>query len=135
MRGMEREAFEALLLRALSELPSEFQDRLENVDVVVEDRPTRSQLLKSGVRPGWDLLGLYEGVPHTRRSRGYNMVLPDRITLFQGPIEAKCRSEGEIAEEIKRVLCHEIAHHFGSDDRKLQGIENEKRKRGRSFIR
>jgi predicted Zn-dependent protease with MMP-like domain len=125
MRGMEREEFEALLVGALSELPSEFRDRLDNVDVVVEDRPTRSQLLKSGVRPGWDLLGLYEGVPQTRRSRWYNMTLPDRITLFQQPIEAKCRSREEIAREIKRVLCHEIAHHFGIDEDSLSRIEGQ----------
>ena len=123
---MEREEFEALLVGALSELPPEFQDRLENVDVVVEDRPTRSQLIKSGIRHGWDLLGLYEGVPHTQRSRWYNMVLPDRITLFQEPIEAKCRSEEEIADEIKRVLCHEIAHHFGIDDDRLRRMERER---------
>jgi predicted Zn-dependent protease with MMP-like domain len=122
MRGMEREAFEALLLRALSELPSEFQDRLENVDVVVVDHPTRGQLLKSGVGPNRGLLGLYEGIPHTRRSRGYSMVLPDMITLFQKPIEAKCRSEEEIAEEIRRVLYHEIAHHFGIDEDSLSRI-------------
>lgn len=123
MRGMEREEFEALLVGALSELPPEFQDRLENIDVVVEDRPARSQLLKSGVRPGWDLLGLYEGVPHTRRTRGYNMVLPDRITLFQEAIEAKCGSDQEIADEIKRVLRHEIAHHFGMGEESLRRIE------------
>jgi predicted Zn-dependent protease with MMP-like domain len=122
---MEREEFEALLVGALSELPPEFQDRLENVDVVVEDRPTRSQLLKSGVGPSWSLLGLYEGVPHTRRSRGYSMVLPDRITLFQGPIEAKCRSDEEIAGEIKRVLYHEVAHHFGIDEDSLRRIEKQ----------
>ena len=123
MRGMEREAFEALLLRALSELPSEFQDRLENVDVVVVDHPTRGQLLKSGVGPNRGLLGLYEGIPHTRRSRGYSMVLPDVITLFQKPIEAKCRSEEEIAEEIRRVLYHEVAHHFGMSEESLRRIE------------
>jgi len=123
---MEREKFEALLVRALTELPAEFQDRLENVDMVVEERPTPRQLAKVRLRRGWTLLGLYEGVPHTRRTHSYNMVLPDRITLFQEPIEAKCRSEEEIAEEMKRVVCHEIAHHFGIDDDRLRRMERER---------
>ena len=123
---MECEEFEDLLVRALSELPLEFQDKLENVDIIVEERPSREQLLESGLERDVELLGLYEGLPHTERTRWYHMVLPDRITLFQEPIEAKCRSKEEIAEEIRRVLCHEIAHHFGIDDDRLDVIENEK---------
>jgi len=121
---MEREEFETLVVEALADLPTEFQDQLENVDVVVEERPTPMQLSRTGLRRGWSLLGLYEGVPHTKRTRAYSMVLPDRITLFQGAIEAKCRSEEEIAGEIKRVLCHEIAHHFGIDEDSLRRIES-----------
>jgi len=123
---MEREEFEDLLVRALSELPLEFQDKIENVDIVVEERPSREQLLESGIEHSDELLGLYEGLPLTERPRWYHMVLPDRITLFQEPIEAKCRSKEEVAEEIRRVLCHEIAHHFGIDDDRLDVIENEK---------
>jgi len=123
---MECEEFEDLLVRALSELPLEFQDKLENVDIIVEERPSREQLLESGLEHDVELLGLYEGLPHTERIRWYHMVLPDRITLFQEPIVAKCRSKEEIAEEIRRVLCHEIAHHFGIDDDRLDVIENEK---------
>jgi predicted Zn-dependent protease with MMP-like domain len=123
---MECEEFEDLLVRALSELPLEFQDKLENVDIIVEERPSREQLLESGLEYDDELLGLYEGLPHTERTRWYHMVLPDRITLFQEPIEAKCRSKEEVAEEIRRVLCHEIAHHFGIDDDRLDVIENEK---------
>lgn len=71
-------------------------------------------------------------MPHTRRNRAYNMVLPDRITFFQGSIEAKCRSEEEMAEEVRRVICHEIAHHFGIADESLWRIERKKLgKRGR----
>ena len=123
---MEHEEFEELLVRALSELPLEFQAELENVDVVVEERPSHEQLLKSRVRHGEALLGLYEGVPHTRRTRGYNMVLPDRITLFQKAIEAKGGSDREIAEEIKRVPRHEIAHHFGMGEESLRRIERKR---------
>ena len=129
---MKREHFEALVVKALNELPVEFRNRLENIDVVVQERPTSKQLAKVGLRRGWTLLGLYEGVPHTERTRGYDMALPDKITVFQKPIEAKCRCEEEIAEEIQRVVRHEIAHHFGIDDESLWGIESEKpRKRAK----
>ena len=126
---MESENFKALVVKALSDLPEEFQSRLENIDVVVEERPTPSQLATAGLKRGWTLLGLYEGVPHTERTRWYNMALPDKITVFQKPIEAKCRGEEEIAEEIKRVGCHEIAHHFGIDDERLSRIESEEHRK------
>ncbi len=124
---VKRETFQAFVLKALERLPAEFQQRLENVDVVVEDWPARRQLVKMGLRRRGELLGLYEGVPQTRRSGGYNMVLPDRITLFQKPIEARCRSLQEVEREIERVLWHEIAHHFGISDKRLREIEEEKR--------
>ena len=124
---MKREEFEELVVEALSKLPAEFQDRLENIDVMVQDYPTRRQLAKVG--HGMTLLGLYEGVPHTRRTRAYSMVLPDKITIFQKPIEAECHSEREIMMEIQSVVCHEIAHHFGLDDKLLQKIEAEKAER------
>jgi len=123
---MKGENFKALVVRALSDLPAEFRNKLENIDVVVQERPTPTQLAQLGFKRGETLLGLYEGVPHTKRSRGYNMALPDKITVFQRTIEAKCRSEEELAEEVKRVVCHEIAHHFGIDDETLCQIESEK---------
>ena len=122
---MEREKFEELVVEALSELPKEFQDKLENIDVVIADQPTRQQLTKMGLRHGEVLLGLYEGVPLTKRGRGYGMVPPDKITIFQKPIEAKCRSEKGIAREVQRVVRHEIAHYFGMDEASLERIEGE----------
>lgn len=123
---MESEDFKTLVAEALSNLPEEFRNKLENVDVVVQDWPTPRQLAGVGIRHRMSLLGLYEGVPHTRRTRGYNMVLPDKITIFRKPIEAKCRCDEEIAQEIQRVVRHEIAHHFGLDDESLYAIEAEK---------
>jgi predicted Zn-dependent protease with MMP-like domain len=126
---VNRERFEELVAEAVSDLPEEFLDRLENVDVMVEDSPARTQLRRVG--RGMTILGLYEGVPHTERTRGYNMILPDRITIFQKPIEAICRSEKEVVVEVRRVVQHEIAHHFGLDDNLLKAIESDKRRRGR----
>ena len=120
-QAVQREKFEELVARALSELPAEFQDRLENVDVVVQDYPTRRQLGKVG--RGMTLLGLYEGVPRTKRSSHYGLVPPDKITIFQKPIEAKCRDDRKITAEIQSVVRHEIAHHFGIGDARLRQIE------------
>lgn len=75
---MEKEQFEALVMTGIGELPPEFQSRLENVDVVLQDYPTLGQLARVALRYGRTLLGLYEGIPHTKRTSGYNMVLPDK---------------------------------------------------------
>lgn len=123
---MHRNRFEALVTKALEELPAEFQSKLENVDVLVEDWPSRTQVRDLGLRHSSQLLGLYEGVPQTSRDRGYNLVLPDKITIFQKPIEARCRSERQIETEIGEVVRHEIAHHFGIGDDTLRRIEREK---------
>ena len=130
---MQQQRFEALVGKAIDELPAEFQSKLENVDVLVEDWPSPTQLRQLGLRHRTQLLGLYEGVPQTSRDRGYNLVLPDKITVFQKPIEAKCRSERQIETEIGEVVRHEIAHHFGIGDDTLRRIERQKlRMKGRS---
>ena len=120
---MTRELFEELVARAIDDLPEEFLSALENVDVVVQSHPDRRQL--AGIGRGMMLLGLYEGVPQAKRTQGYGMVLPDRIVIFQKPIEDRCRSEAEVIAEIGKVVRHEIAHHFGLDDDELRRIETD----------
>jgi predicted Zn-dependent protease with MMP-like domain len=126
---MERERFEDLVAKAIGNLPAEFQDKLENVDIVVEQWPTRRQLRQAKASNPGQLLGLYQGVPQTRRGRGYGLVLPDKISIFQRPIEAQCRFGYAIEARIGEVVRHEIAHHFGLDEKTLQKIEREKRER------
>ena len=126
---MEREKFEILVGRAIESLPEEFQRRLENVDVVVEEWPTAAQMKRAGTKSPGRLLGLYQGVPRTRRGRGYGLVLPDKISIFQRPIEAHCRFDHEIEARVGEVVRHEIAHHLGLDDETLRKIEGEKRGR------
>ncbi len=121
---MERERFEELVAAAVEDLPDEFRDRLENIDVVVEDEPSAEQLRTSGLKRGETLLGLYEGVPLTHRSPYYGMALPDKITLFRKPIAARCRTESRMKKEIQRVVRHEIAHHFGIGDDRLRELGN-----------
>jgi predicted Zn-dependent protease with MMP-like domain len=119
---MDTEKFEELVDKAVKSLPEEFINHLDNVEVLVADQPTVSQLRKSGLKSNQILLGLYEGVPQTRRGTNYGMVLPDKITIFQKTIEAKCRDVEEIIAEIEHVVKHEIAHHFGISDARLREI-------------
>jgi predicted Zn-dependent protease with MMP-like domain len=120
---MDRERFESLVRHAVDSLPEEFISRLANIDVVVEDYPSSDQLERAGLGRGYTLLGLYEGVPLTRRSRGYGLVPPDKITIFKKPIEDRCRHDDEITAEIRSVVRHEIAHHFGISDARLRQLE------------
>ncbi len=123
---MDREKFEALVVEALQELPPEFLERLDNIDVVVEEWPTSDQKKHSRIRENHTLLGLYEGVPLTERSSQYGLVAPDIITIFQKPVEAKCPDAWCIKDEVRRVVQHEIAHHFGISDPRLDEIERRK---------
>lgn len=125
---MDVEKFEALVARAIERLPQEFMQKLENVDIVIQDWPTHTQLRRARLASGTQLLGLYEGVPQTRRGRSYGLVLPDKISIFRKPIEARCRSEGDVEVLVGRVVRHELAHHFGIDEGTLRSIE----RRGRS---
>ena len=118
---METSQFEQLVRRAINELPDEFHSRMENVDIVVEDRPSRDQLIGSGLDEDECLLGLYEGIPLPDRY-DYNMVLPDKITLFQAPIESICETEQDIVREIQDTVVHEVAHHFGINDDDLDAM-------------
>ena len=120
---MQRAAFRRLVSDALEDLPVEFLERLENVEVLVESSPTPDQ---EEAAPGESeeelLLGLYEGTPLTERSSGF-AGLPDRITLFQDNIEAVCATEEEIRCEVRKTVLHEIAHHFGMDDDRLHELD------------
>jgi predicted Zn-dependent protease with MMP-like domain len=117
---MDSQQFEQLVARAIEDLPDEIRERLENIDIVVADVPTRDQL--RGNRRGETLLGLYEGVPLTERGARYGFVMPDKITIFQVPIESMCRNDAQIIRQVKRVVRHEIAHHFGISDDRLEEL-------------
>ena len=120
---LNRRSFERHVDRALESLPGEFQQLLDNVAIFIDDRPSRSLLRELGMAPDDTLLGLYEGVPQTERTSSYDLVTPDRITLFQRPIEDSCDSESQVAEQIRRTLLHEVGHHFGIDEERLDEIE------------
>jgi predicted Zn-dependent protease with MMP-like domain len=108
-----RERFEQIVVAALDELPEWIRERLDNVDVLIEEEPPPDQ-------PA--LLGLYQGIPLTQRGFHYAGVLPDRITLFRGPIERAVRSEAELQGLIRHTVVHEFAHFFGISDDRLREI-------------
>ncbi|MGH9013762.1 MAG: metallopeptidase family protein [Acidimicrobiia bacterium] len=121
MRGVHvsRRRFEELVADALDSIPPELGEQMENVAVVVEDWPT-SEALEG--RAG-TLLGLYEGIALTERSPlGYAGVLPDRITVFRGPLCELARDEADLARQIRVTVVHEVAHHFGIDDQQLHDL-------------
>jgi len=128
MRCMEQERFEALVRRALTLLPDEIAQRIDNVDVEVHDLPSAEQLRSTGVPKGHTLLGLYVGVPLTRRTSGYNLAAPDRIIIFKRPLERMSRNEDDLVERVTATVIHEVAHHFGISDARLDEIEAERRK-------
>ncbi|MFC2015013.1 metallopeptidase family protein [Chloroflexota bacterium] len=124
---MKRERFESLVAQVIEELPGEFVDRLDNIVIVVEDYPTSAQ--KNKIGRNYTILGLYEGVPLTKRGVRYGLIQPDKITIFRKPIEAQCSNDEEIVVEIQKVVLHEIAHYFGISEAKLRQIEKAKAKR------
>ena len=116
-------AFEQLIAEALDDLPSFFQARMQNIEVLVRPWPTRTDLDAAGIPRGYTLLGLYHGIPITERTQGYNLVPPDTITLFQGPIEAAVGQDPvAIRDQVRRTVIHEIAHHFGISDDRLREL-------------
>jgi len=120
---LNHQEFEALVILALKGLPKFFKKKMKNVDVVVEDRASRELLSGMGLQSPFQLLGLYQGVPLDRRGFYYGNVLPDKITLFQIPIESICRTKEEIEERVREVVVHEVGHYFGLNDEKLRELE------------
>jgi len=108
---VSEERFEQLVSDALDSLPAEFARRVENVAVVIEDGTAES-----------GLLGLYQGIPLTKRTLGYSGVAPDRITIFRLPILARSTTESQVQEQVRRTVLHEIGHYFGIDDRRLREL-------------
>ena len=119
-----RKKFEEIVADALDELPDEIGEVLavSTVSVIVEPWPSPEILKKMNLPNRYSLLGLYEGVPLSHRTTRYSLALPDRITIFQGPIEATGTTATELRERIKSVVVHEIAHHFGIGEKRIREL-------------
>ncbi len=119
MTRMSRREFQRLVLEAVDSLPERIKERMDNLDLVVNDWPSRDDLEYADVQDPYQLFGIYHGLPLTERSQ-YDMVLPDRIAIFRRPLEAACDTRAELADQIRITVLHEIAHHFGIDEAALQ---------------
>jgi len=111
----------------VADIPDRFLQKLDNVSVVIEDEPTPEQIKRFNLRSGWSLFGLYEGVPQISRGSNYGAVLPDKITIFQKPIEGAARNLGDIKEIVKNTVWHEIAHHFGMNEKEVRQAESRRK--------
>ena len=120
---MSRDDFEVLILEALADLPVYFQEHLQNIEILVDSWAGPYEHRSTGLDHSTLILGLYRGVPLTERTSGYQLVAPDTITLYQGPIELVSRGDYErIRAQVKHTVIHEIAHHFGISDDRLREL-------------
>lgn len=119
---MDSDQFEGLVLEALESMPEMFHEALDNVEIVIEQWPAWNTMRMAGVRSKFELLGFYHGVPLTERTTNYGLVSPDKISIYQKPIEAQCSTPQEVRALVHRVVLHELAHHFGIDDDRLHEI-------------
>jgi predicted Zn-dependent protease with MMP-like domain len=125
---MDRSEFEILVQNSLRKLPRRFKKKLANISVEVESSPSRELLNDMGIRVG-TLFGLYQGVPLTERGWNYGNMLPDRIVIYQRPIESVASSPEQIEMIVQDTVIHEIGHYFGFTDKELHEMESVKRKR------
>lgn len=120
---MTRQAFLRLVDDALASIPDRFREALVNIAIVVEDEPTDAQLAAVEIEPPDTLLGLYEGIPLTERQWSHGNTLPDKITLFQGPIEDASEDDDDTVVAIGETLIHEVGHYFGLSEEEIEEIE------------
>lgn len=120
---MQRKKFERLVAEALASIPRQFRDAMANLAIVVEDEPSSDLLDEMEIEPPDTLLGLYQGVPLTERRWDYGNTLPDRILLFQGPLERESEDEDDLVVAVGETLIHEIGHYFGLSEEEIEEIE------------
>lgn len=118
------EEFEQLVNAGISRIPKIFQDHLNNIAIVIADEPSEQQRKKLKLHCHQTLFGLYEGIPLTKRGAGYNLVLPDKITIFKLPITAFARDEEQLKDQVMRTVWHEIAHYYGLDHAQIHKLES-----------
>ncbi len=120
---MWRDEFEEMVLEVVENLPAEFRRELDNVEFIVELWPTEGDLLSVYAHPGVTLFGLYTGVPKPKRGTGYSAVLPDKITIFAGPIIEASTNLEEVRKQIRKTVLHEIGHYFGMSEQSIRNAQ------------
>jgi predicted Zn-dependent protease with MMP-like domain len=124
MIEISEEEFKAFVSESIDSIPEPYASSMNNVAFVVEDEPTPEQRVKMKLDPHQTLFGLYEGIPLTKRGAGYNLVLPDKITIFKKPIQMFSRSFEDVKKQVHKTVWHEVAHHFGLDHLRINELES-----------
>lgn len=124
MIALSHEEFEKVVAAAMDAIPKSYQKHMNNVGFVIENNPTPEQRAKLHLHDGQLLFGLYEGIPLTKRGSGYNLVLPDKITIFKEPIEAISHDKADLEKRVANTIWHEVAHHYGLGHDRIHKIED-----------
>ena len=124
MPQLTREEFTRLVEEALTEIPKRFRDEMKNVAVVVEDEPPPHVLEEMEIEPGGSLFGLYQGIPLPQRGWAHGNTLPDRISIYQKPIEEECEDREDIIVCVAETVIHEFGHYFGLSEEEIEEIED-----------
>jgi predicted Zn-dependent protease with MMP-like domain len=119
--------FEQIIADAIDSLPEKYTSRMDNVAIVYEDDPSPEQRTELALRCNQTLFGLYQGIPLTRRGIGYNMVLPDKITIFKNPLLAASRDHAHLQDNVRHTLWHELAHHFGLGHDRIHELDRKRK--------
>jgi predicted Zn-dependent protease with MMP-like domain len=120
---MRRERFRQLVAEAVDSIPASFRQHLQNIAIVVEDEPPPELLADMEIEPPDTLFGLYQGTPLPERRWDHGNTLPDKISIYQFPIEDACETEDDIVTEIGETLIHEVGHFFGLSEEEIEEIE------------
>lgn len=123
MHKVTSKEFEKIVNLGIGAIPERFLKLMDNVVIVIEKAPTSAQRKKFHLRHDWALFGLYEGIPLSERGNHYTSVVPDKITIFQEPIEEEAENAKEMEVIVKNTVWHEIAHHFGLDEKQVRQAE------------
>ncbi len=124
---VDQKTFEQIVADAIDSIPPKYATHIKNLAFVVEDDPSVHQRNKLKLGPHQSLFGLYEGVPLTKRAGGYNLVLPDKITVFKHPVEMSANSYADVVEQVKHTIWHEVAHYYGLDHFMIDELEDGKK--------
>ncbi|MBU2579970.1 metallopeptidase family protein [Patescibacteria group bacterium] len=126
---MRTDDFNKLVEKAILEIPEHIRQKMDNVEIVVEPSASPEQMRDLGLKSANSLFGLYHGVPQTAWGRGFGNILPDKISIFQKPIEKSAKSEKEIIDLVKNTVWHEIAHHFGFSENGIRELEKKRKEK------
>jgi predicted Zn-dependent protease with MMP-like domain len=123
MHTVSQQEFEQIVSEGIDAIPDKYMERLNNVAFVVEDQPSEEQRRNSNLKPYQTLFGLYQGIPLTKRGANYNLVLPDKITIFKKPLESASTSLKDLKEKVRHTVWHEVAHYFGLGHQQIHRLD------------